>query len=196
MNEEQLEAYNGLTHLQRKVALNSIAGMDNVSAYKAAGGKATGTRSIQTSAWEILNNHDVLAFKRLFMEEVIDEAIMSRDEMLRDLTSVARSTIHDVAEFENEDLYNEEGRRVFQSRVKVKNIDEISQEHQRLIKSVKQTRYGLELVLHDSMAAKKQIADLTGYNAPIKTEAELKAAVVSLTPEQQKLLDGDLDAAY
>jgi len=104
----------------------------------------------------------------------IADAVLSRDQMLQDLTVIAGSSIYDVATFLNVDdeLMNLETGELFrgQSIINVKSMDNIKPEHRCLIKTVKQTKHGIELTLYSAMDARKMINDMCGYNAPVKSE--------------------------
>ena len=49
-------------------------------------------------------------------------------------------------------------------------MKELSPQQRKLIKSVKQTKYGLELTLHDAMQARKQLTALCGHEVAKKLE--------------------------
>lgn len=174
LTDEQLQAFDNLTKLQQLTALGILSGMGQTEAYVAAGGKAKSASAKTTSAQQIVTNRDVVTFLSLMKTDPapdIAAAVMSRDEMLMDLTEIARATIYDVAEFTTRPALDlETGEEIGQSTIRVRSLDEIAPEHRKLIKSVKQTKYGVEIVLHDSMQARKQIADLCGYDAPKRQE--------------------------
>lgn len=174
LTDEQLLAYDKLTKLQQLTALGVLSGMGQTEAYVAAGGKAKSDDSKRASAAEILGNLNVVRFVDLMKTDPAEDiaaAVMSRDEMLMDLTDIARATIYDVAEFTETPVVDlATATQMGQSVIRVKSMDEIDPRHRKLIKSVKQTKYGIEIILHDAMAARKQIADLCGYDAPKKQE--------------------------
>ena len=101
----------------------------------------------------------------------IASAVLSRDEILQDLTDIARTDLRAVTSFTERPLMDmENGGEVLASSIHIRSMDEIPEHAWKAIKSVKQTKYGLEVVLYDTLSARKQIADLCGYNAPTKTE--------------------------
>ncbi len=96
---------------------------------------------------------------------------MQRDEMMQGLTTIARTTIDDVVSFtERPSVDMENGNEIWTSSVHVKSIEEIPKGARSAIKSVKQTKNGLELTMYDSLAARKQLAEMQGFNAPTKSE--------------------------
>jgi len=172
MTDEQLQLYNKLTTLQKNVALcrvNMPLSSDS-EVYKLGGGTANGANSISSTAFELLNNPAVVKFLDSFIVDKIDAAIMSRDAMIESLSHIADADIADIVEFTDHECIDLENKRVWQSTVHVRNMDELTTLQRKMIKSVKQTKYGIELTLHDAMQAKKQLAALCGYEAATKQE--------------------------
>lgn len=174
LTDEQLEAYDALTKLQRGVALASLAGNEPAEAHRIGGGKCKNESQRYDLGIQILVNPSVKHFLSTMAVEPSPEiasAVLSRDELLMGLTTIARTTIDDVVSFtERPSVDMESGLEVYNSSVHVKSIDEIPEGARSAIKSVKQTKNGLEITLYDSLAARKQIADMCGYNAPTKSE--------------------------
>lgn len=174
LTDEQLNAYDALTKLQRGVALASLAGNKPADAHRIGGGKCKNDANRAKLGSEILNVPEVKHFLSTMAVEPSPEiasAVLSRDELLMGLTTIARTTIDDVVSFtERPSVDMESGLEVYNSSVHVKSIDEIPEGARSAIKSVKQTKNGLEITLYDSLAARKQIADMCGYNAPTKSE--------------------------
>lgn len=174
LTDEQLEAYDALTKLQRGVALASLAGNEPAEAHRLGGGKCKNESQRYDLGIQILVNPRVKHFLSTMAVEPSPEiasAVLSRDELLMGLTTIARTTIDDVVSFtERPSVDMESGLEVYNSSVHVKSIDEIPEGARSAIKSVKQTKNGLEITLYDSLAARKQIADMCGYNAPTKSE--------------------------
>lgn len=174
LNDEQLSAFEALTKLQRGVALARLAGNSPADAHRNGGGKCKNEEQRIALGVQILSNPNVKHFMSLMAVEPAPEiaaAVLSRDEILIGLTTIARTTIDDVVTFsERLSVDMENGADVVNSSVHVKSIDEIPEGARSAIKSVKQTKHGLEITMYDTLAARKQIADMCGYNAPTKTE--------------------------
>lgn len=96
MNENQKSLFNALTSLKQKVALNKIAGMAPAKAHKEAGGVCKDENNRHKLASEILTHPDVVAFIDSMANNIVNPAIMSREEMLKDLTTVARVLAPDL----------------------------------------------------------------------------------------------------
>jgi len=173
MTEEQLQLYNGLTTLQQSVALCRVNMplSSDAEVYKLGGGTASGESSITSTAHTLLNNTDVKKFLDTFIPDRIDQAIMSRDKMIESLSHIADGDISDIVEFTDHECVSiENSSKVWQSTVHVRSMSELTTLQRKMIKSVKQTKYGIELTLHDAMQAKKQLAALCGYEAATKQE--------------------------
>lgn len=187
VTDEQRDAIASLPSLARRVVLERIADprASDVECYRRAGGKAKSDSSQRSAASEILMNLDTVKVLAMFDTPVISNAVMSREELLEDLTNVARVSISDVMSWTTcvgSLLDTETGdESSYPSIITVKNMDEVEPWVLKCVKSVKQTRDGrIELIMEDRQAARKLIADMQGFNAPIKTiNAEINAENVS-----------------
>lgn len=174
LTPEQIEAYEKLTKLQKGVALATLAGQSPADAHRSAGGTCNNEAQRKDLGGQILANPSVSAFMDLMKVEPADEiapAILSRNEILVDLSDMARTSLTDVVTFSERQLIDPENEEeVLTSAIHIKTIDEIPVGARKAIKSVKQTKYGLEVTMYDGLAARKQVSEMCGYNAPIKSE--------------------------
>jgi phage terminase small subunit len=174
LTEEQVASFGKLTKLQRGVALAKLSNGDVTEAHRNAGGKSNNETHRSRLANEILKNPATASFIDSFKSldaSNIAAMVLSRDELLLDLTDIARTTLDDVVSFSERPLIDmENGMEVLSSTIHIRSIDEISPGARKAIKSVKQTKYGLEVVMYDGLTARKQISEMCGYDAPIKTE--------------------------
>jgi phage terminase small subunit len=192
LSQEQLDLFGKLkTRLQRNVALKSLEGLSDVDAYLQAGGKAKGDNSQRASASEILCNPNIVAFIESFNAHLIAPSIMTRVEMLERLTGVARTSITDVVDINNQVMVEIDGEKVLQSYWSLKDPDQIKGAGASAISELTASKEGIKIKLHDSKAAMKQIADLEGYNAAVRLavggdpEGDPLIAV-TMTPEQYR----------
>ena len=174
LNGEQLDAFDALTKLQRGVALASLGGSEPDEAHRIGGGKCKNEKHRRDLGLQILADPRVKRFLATMATPVssdIASAVLSRDELLCDLTDIARTDLRAIMSFTERPLIDmENGMEVLSSAIHIKSMDEIPEHAWKAIKSVKQTKHGLELVLYDSIQARKQIAEMCGHNAPTKTE--------------------------
>ena len=170
LTAEQQQLFDALTPLQQNFSLAIIKGKNQTDAYKAAKGKAKGD-NLRKAAHAIATNCDVVAFLKSVQGEVVDEAIMSREEALKRLTALGRTSLFDLAEFRNyvasED---EDGEPVMQATWSFKDSALVTPEAMAAIAELTAGPQGLKIKLHDPKAAIKQLAELEGWEAPKKTE--------------------------
>ena len=189
MTDEQIRMYNALTTLQQNVAIMKVNMplSSDYEVYKLGGGGATNETSARTCASELLSNPKVVEFLNSFAVEKVELAVMSRDEIIKDLSFIAGADISDVAEFSDRECVDvEDGMQVWQSTVRVKSMKDLSPLQRKLIKSVKQTKYGLELTLHDAMQARKQLTALQGFDAAKKLK------ITDNTPKPETVTNDEL----
>lgn len=184
MNDNQKSLFNALTSLQKEIALNSISGMNDIDAYKASKGKAKKIKTMEASVSEILSNPKVKAFIESMANHIVNPFIMSREEMMQELTLVARTNSNDLIEWGyrdvkklNKDTGEEEI--VPQAYWTLKTSDEINPEHMSAIEEVSTGKDGLKFKRTSKLAAMKQLAELAGYEAPKQIEVTESE---SLTP--------------
>lgn len=175
MNDNQKALFNTLTPLKQKVALNKIAGMKPADAHREAGGTCKNESNRYKLASEILINPDVVAFINSMANHIVNPAIMSRDEMMEELSLVARTNSNDLIEWGyrgvkklNKDTGEEEI--VQQSYWTLKSSDEINPDHMAAIEEVTVGKEGLKFKRTSKLSAMKQLAELGGYNAASKHE--------------------------
>jgi hypothetical protein len=89
MTAEQKELFNALTTLQGEIALNSLSGMNDIDSYKASSGKAKTVTAMETSVGQILRNREVVLFMDSIKVNTVSSAIMTRIQMLENLTRLA-----------------------------------------------------------------------------------------------------------
>lgn len=165
LTAEQQLLFDALTPLQQKFSLAIIKGKNQTDAYKAAKGKAKGD-ALRAAASRIYANVNVVAFLNAVKGEVVDDAIMSREEALKRLTALGRTSLYDLADFRNcmtgED---EEGNPVMQATWSFKDSALLTPEAMAAIAELTAGPQGLKIKLHDPKAAIKQLAELQGWEA-------------------------------
>ena len=170
LTAEQQQLFDALTALQKKFALAIVKGKNQTDAYKAAKGKAKGD-AMRSAASRMYANVNVQAFLKSVQGEIVDEAIMGREEALKRLTSLGRVSLFDLAEFRNGVVGEDEnGEPVVQATWSFKDSALITPEALAAIAELTAGPQGLKIKLHDPKAAIKQLGELQGWEAPKKTE--------------------------
>lgn len=184
MNDYQKELFDQLSPLQQKVCTNVIAGMSNIDAYKAAGGKAKTKAAQESGASEILSNPKCKAFLDEMKKEAVKDAVMSRQEMMERLSNLARVNMSDLITWHTTRSTNNDGEPVEQTLWAIKESAEQDPYAMASIAEVTAGKEGFKIKQHSPLAAMKQLAEMAGYNA--KQQVELSGAVstVNYTPEE------------
>ena len=171
--EEQFKKYLKLTELQRGFVQYKMIGFNNTEAYIYAGGTAVTEEDQRVCAHRISTEVNV--------RELIDDierinwekTIMTRKEMGARLTEIATTTIGDILDIQYEERHvidvetGEEMHIKEQSRWSLKRMEEMKGAGVAMIKELTTTKQGgFKIKFHDQLQAKKQLADLMGYNKP------------------------------
>lgn len=175
MDDNQKKLFELLKPLQKEIALNSISGMNDIDAYKASKGKSKTIKSMEASVSQILSNLKVRAFIESMANNIVNSAIMSRDEMMEELSLVARTNSNDLIDwgYRNVEVIDKdtgETKIVKQSFWTLRSVDEINPEHMSAIEEVSVGKDGLKFKRTSKLSAMKQLAGLGGYDAPIKID--------------------------
>lgn len=186
MDDNQKTLFNALTPLRQKVSLNHIAGMKPAEAHKEANGKCKHEKNRRKLANEILTKPDVKDFIESMANHIVNPAIMSRDEMMKELSLVARTNSNDLIEWGYRDVKtinkdSGEEEIVPQSYWTLKPVDEIKPEHMGAIEEVSVGKEGLKFKRTPKLSAMKQLAELAGYNAASKHDHSSKDGTMSPT---------------
>lgn len=171
LSAEQRRLFEQLTELQQRTATNVLSGMSQREAYKAAGGKARSDSAADQVACVMLSNIKVKAFMDSMKESALSDAVMSRQEAMERLSSLARISLTDLIEFGSYELGDDgEGNPVVQTSFKIR--DSALQDPKALpaIAELTAGRDGIKIKQHSPLAAIKQLADMQGWNAPVKQE--------------------------
>lgn len=172
MSPEQQSLFKLMTQLQQRIATNVLAGMSQRQAYYEAGGKASNDVSADSTVYEILSNPQVVAFMDSMQKQAVNEAIMSREEMLARLSLFARKGIKDIVKFKTvvigKDM--ETGEDLQQTGWWIPDSVLQSEEDLSIISELEVGKFGPKLKTHSALQAMAQIARLQGYEAAQRFE--------------------------
>lgn len=189
LTDTQKALFDAMTKLQQNFALGIVKGLNQIDAYRAAGGKAKTEESAHASASEILSNPKVKAFLDAISEAAISDAVMTRKEALERLTSLGRANLSDLVEFSEQAVgEDEEGNPVIQATWKFKDSALQSPVSLSAIQELTVGKRGISIKLHDPKAAIRQLSDLEGWDAPKKTEL---AATLTMNKSLSELFEDD-----
>ena len=166
MTEEQKELFDDLTPLQQKVCINSLSGMSNIDSYIEAGGKAKTKAAQEASVSEILSNLKVKLFLDSMKHQAVNNAIMSRHEMMERLTNLSRVNMSDLITWHTARSTNDDGEEVEQTSWSIKESAEQDPYAMASIAEVTAGKDGFKIKQHSPLSAMAQLAKLAGYDSP------------------------------
>ncbi|WP_072059808.1 MULTISPECIES: terminase small subunit [Xenorhabdus] len=181
LTDEQQVLFDALTKQQQKFVLGILKGLNQTDAYKQAGYKAKTEETARSCASEILTNPNVKAFLNSMNQEAVSDAVMSRQEALERLSAMGRVSIHDIADFRNSQIgEDDEGKPVFQATWQFKDSALQNPAALSAISELTTGKDGIKLKLHDPKAAIKQLSELMGWESAKKVD--LSSSDGSMTP--------------
>jgi phage terminase small subunit len=131
-------------------------------------------KTINNKAYELLQRGDIRGRLDELRLKAESEAVLTKQQALEILSSIARVNISDIAEFEEQVVgEDEEGKPITATNWRIKNSNELPANAMVAIKSVTATKMGPKLELHDKPQVIKQLTEILGWNAPIKTDSNL-----------------------
>ena len=173
MNDDQKLLFNKLSPLQQKVCIESLKGKSNIDSYRDGGGKAKGIKSQEASASELLSNLKVDKFLCSMRSVAVSKAVMTRQEMLERLSSIARANMSDLIEWRTQMHEGNDGEEVEQSAWAIKESAYINGVTMASIAEVTAGKEGFKIKQHSPLTAMKQLADVAGYNDAKKVEIDV-----------------------
>lgn len=171
LTAEQKALFESLTQLQQEIVTNILSGMKAIDAYRASSGKAKTESAMSASVNQILENLKVKELLKSVRENAVSEAIMTREEALKRLTGLARTSLSDLVDFGSYDAgVDEQGNAVAQSTWTFKDAALQDPEKIRSIAELTAGKDGIKIKQHSPMVAIKQLSELQGWNAAAKVE--------------------------
>lgn len=191
MTPEQKAAWDALTPLQQLMAPHILSGRRIADAYRIAKGEAADTmnqNTLRVVARQIAAQPTMKAYLDAMNCELVNAWIMQREEALERLTIIGRANLGDFIDFgEYQVGTDEDGNPVVQATWKLKDQAKIDPDLMAAVSELSAGKDGLKIKLHPALAALKQLAEMQGWDAPVKVQ-----------PLQPKTLDdfySDVDQA-
>lgn len=176
LDKEQVKLFRAMTPLQQTVVRGLLRGLSYAAAYRESNGKAGNDDSARSVVTKMLSNDTVAAFMTSFDQTVdrliaedLSDAIMSRDEMARSLSDMARSNLADIVDLLPA-RYDDSGEEVSPATWSLKNPEDMTGAGMNLIEELTKTKDGVKIKSHSRLAAMKQLAELLGYDDPKRVE--------------------------
>lgn len=172
LDKEQVKLFRAMTPLQQSVVRGVLRGLSYADAYRESNGKANGDESARSIVTKMFVNDSVVNFMNAFNETIdklvandLGEAIMSRDEMARSLSDIARSNLGDVVDLFPAE-YDDDGSLIRPATWSLKNPEDMTGAGLNLIEELTRTKDGVRIKSHSRLSAMKQLSELLGYDDP------------------------------
>ena len=192
MTPEQESLFDQLTPLQQRTATNVLAGMSQRAAYFKAGGTAKSDDSADATCSVMLSDAKVKAFMDSMKVQAVSDAIMTREEAMRILTTLGRGNLTDIVKFKTVHVGQnaETGDDVHQTTWE---IDEALQANDPdkliIISELEVGKNGPKIKQHSKVAAIAQLAKMGGWEAAQKFEHAGPGGGPILTKDVTELSD-------
>lgn len=194
MTPEQKELFDKLTSLQQRVATNVLAGMNQRQAYYAADGSAKSDTSADTSASEIMNNPKVKAFMDAMKVQALSDAMMSREEAIKILSTIGRTHLKDIVKFRTSHIGQdmETGEDIVQTAWHLREeLQEEDGDKLSIISELEVGKYGPKIKTHSPLAAIAQLAKMQGWEAAVKSEVTVTRNAADFSDEELAAMIAD-----
>lgn len=140
----------GLTDKQKIFVREYMVDLNAVQAAMRAGYTEKTSRK---SAWEMLRNPAIAEEIGRLMAEKVKRIEMTEEEILRELTAIARANAADFAEVEARETADKAGNPCVVLEMDVKPTRDLPPDKRRALAGIKQGVHGVELKLYDKMRA-------------------------------------------
>lgn len=97
---------------------------------------------------------------------------ITADFVLKELAAIATTKITDIVNVHNRPVEMDDGTVISVPYVEIKNTEELTEAQKASIASIKQTKHGVEIKMHDKVSTLKLIGDHLGMFAPVRDASE------------------------
>jgi len=173
MTPEQQALFDNLTQLQQRVATNVLAGMSQRIAYYQAGGSANSDDAADVVASRMLSEVGVRAFMDSMKKQAVSDAIMTREEAMKILTTLGRGNLTDIVKFKTSHVGQnaETGDDVHQTTWLIdEDLQANDPDKLMIISELEVGKNGPKIKQHSKVAAIAQLAKMGGWEAAQKFE--------------------------
>jgi phage terminase small subunit len=193
MTPEQQALFDNLTQLQQRTATGVLAGMSQRAAYFAAGGTAATDDAADVVASRMLT--EVKAFMDSMKVQAVSDAIMTREEAMKILTTLGRGNLTDIVKFKTSHVGQnaETGDDVHQTTWLIdEDLQANDPEKLMIISELEVGKNGPKIKQHSKVAAIAQLAKMGGWEAAQKFEHAGPGGGPILTKDVTELSDEQL----
>lgn len=155
-----------LTEKQKLFCKEYLVDLNATQAAIRAGYKSANAYQIGA---ENLRKPQIQAYLQEKQQERSRRTDITADFVLKQLAAIASTKITDVVNVQNRSIEMEDGTTINVPYVVVKNTEELTEEQKVAIASIKQTKNGVEIKMHDKVGTLKLIGDHLGMFNPDKS---------------------------
>lgn len=127
--------------------------MVDLNAVQAAVRAGYSEKCVRNNTWRLMKTPAVAKEIERLMAEKMQKIEMSEDEILKELTSIARANAADFATVESQEVLDKAGNPCAVCMVEIKPTSRIAKDKLRALAGIKQSTHGVELKLYDKMRA-------------------------------------------
>lgn len=118
--------------------------------------------TVNRNAKELLDSNKIAARINQLQQSIQKRADITKDEAVKELASMVRSKVVDAVSIK-------------EGKIIIQDIDELSDDMKSAISSIKQTKAGIEVRFYDKVQAIDRLSKMLGWDAPTKSEVEMKS---------------------
>lgn len=125
-----------------------------------------------TNASKLLQNTTINNYLQELKNERSQRTEITADFVLKELAAIATTKITDIVNVHNRPIEMDDGTVISVPYVEIKNTEELTEAQKASIASIKQTKHGVEIKMHDKVSTLKLIGDHLGMFAPVRDASE------------------------
>lgn len=194
MSPEQQKLFDSLTNLHKMVVIEHLNGHTHEEVWKRVRPESKMVKtSVQARVKDILKHPKVKAFIESVNMEKLSDAIMSRDEALQKLSTLARGNMSDLVEFGAMQVGEDaNGNPVHQSVWVFKDSALLDPKKLQTIAELAAGREGFKMKIHSPIAAITKLAEMQGWNKAAKVNVDHTSKDGSMSPKEAVIDAGKL----
>lgn len=118
--------------------------------------------TINNKAYQLLKRDDIRARVKELEERLQKRHDISKDKIVKELKGIVETNVLDYIEVKGEGT---------DQSIVIKDLNQLTKEQQKSIKSIEPTRDGIKVEFHDKITALDRLSKMFGYDAPKKIDA-------------------------
>lgn len=197
MTEEQDALWRKMTSLHKAVLMEHLNGHTHTQVWRRVRPESKlDDHAASNRVLTILKRPHIRKFIETLRMEKLSDAIMSREEALAKLSTLARGNMSDLVEFgEFQVGVDANDKPVMQSVWVFKDSALLDPKQLATIAELTASRDGFKIKQHSSTAAIAKLSEILGWNAPVKVKSDHTSSDGSMTPKENIIDASKLSSA-